>query len=1370
MSSTRPIPTSRKGRTRQFVWWGGLCIGLVLLGLLIAVFIFTRSSVLSAIFESSLSDRLGADVHVDQATWAGLSEIELEGVRILAPGLEGPAAEVGSIDVLHAVVDFGALLSGGSPLAVIRVDQARLRIAENLEDSDDVNVGRLFGGSESLLMDEVPALPDRIDLVDLVLEVGAFDGARWQSRMERRFRGSASPRSAADSAYEFLLEEVPASPRAGIRLEGVFDRAAMSLHASVTNIDLEQDMPMLPGVIRTYCEQMDIQGDVRKVTFDVARNEALRFAARLKDVELSIPSELGLDDQWARYENQGISGESYGIPRVLAEEGELVYTDRMFKIAGLHGQFLGDPEDRRASVNFDLDLVITDPAPQSIGFDDDIQSVLMSRLERSAFRLGLRTDEFHLGTGEDDSVRADLPVIVAKILAMFQVRTCDVSINLDASRQPLDNGEFDYVLAGNVAISGASGAYEGFAYPLESLNAQVNFDRETVTVLSLDAKGAGDARISIAGEVVPRGGGSKVDLALLADSLPLDTSLLSAMSDEASHTLESLFGRHGAGAPAPQGDAGSHEVVDLDLRILREFGPDRPTRIEGLIKFEDLALTWDSFPYPITLRQGSLLWKGDTMSLRGPRGEEVVEFITPSGTSCNAQGTIHFPTADQQTSGVLDLEIVGEPVTDDLVAALDELVPDLADLIKSLRVQGLISILGPVRVDSLGNIDYQLIIRLNDGIARPRDHLAGIIGAPEAFWSRGLQLEDVEFELDANQDRVVIRSCAATAGEMRLSMEGTYAMKDPELTSIDVLVEGAPIQERLLRLADGDVRDAFVRLHERWSPAGSLDAQAMIRGRGAGAASIRIDALDVVLHSADRPQRVSIVGGALEFGADRLRLEDLEVDVADGDRPRSQYSLEGELDWADEVTRSDLRCRLVDGRFESPFLMDLATVFAGKPAMRPYLDADPRGAFDAEASVMRAPDADWTWQLEVSPRDVMARYESIPMQAEFDGGLLRVSNGMLRLDAISGRFDGGSFRISGDIDPGPEFAADLRLDFTGRIRSEEIMALLPDEAAEVIDAIDFSDGVETSMHGGRLLLSADDRDGSVTSQFRGAVTLDGASLDAGVDVSSISGGFDMAVDSSPDRPMRFSLEGKFESMQVLGRRIVDSELHLELGESGSVVHLVELSGDLAGGEVHASGQCDLGSARDWQVEVLIADASLSAFVEEMDSGDESEEEPLDGRLYASVSMSGPIDDPSDRLGRGHVQIYDGAMKPLPFTVGLYQLLQLSMPVVEAPEFISIAYHSVGDEIILDRIRIESHIGDVVAFSLTGEGTFDWGENMIDATLRPRSGWALISDVIGALQDQFYAVGVSGPIGDPEVFIIPFPGMQDDDQTAWVPPL
>ena len=43
-------------------------------------------------------------------------------------------------------------------------------------------------------------------------------------------------------------------------------------------------------------------------------------------------------------------------------------------------------------------------------------------------------------------------------------------------------------------------------------------------------------------------------------------------------------------------------------------------------------------------------------------------------------------------------------------------------------------------------------------------------------------------------------------------------------------------------------------------------------------------------------------------------------------------------------------------------------------------------------------------------------------------------------------------------------------------------------------------------------------------------------------------------------------------------------------------------------------------------------------------------------------------------------------------------------------------------------------------------------------------------ILGALQDHIYAIGIEGPVEDPEVRVITFPGMQEDEMTSWVPPL
>ena len=76
-----------------------------------------------------------------------------------------------------------------------------------------------------------------------------------------------------------------------------------------------------------------------------------------------------------------------------------------------------------------------------------------------------------------------------------------------------------------------------------------------------------------------------------------------------------------------------------------------------------------------------------------------------------------------------------------------------------------------------------------------------------------------------------------------------------------------------------------------------------------------------------------------------------------------------------------------------------------------------------------------------------------------------------------------------------------------------------------------------------------------------------------------------------------------------------------------------------------------------------------------------------------------------------------------------------------------------------QIQMQSLDGDKVTFSLNGEGTFDWATKSISAVLRPRSSWLVLADVFGALQDRFYAVGVEGPVSDPEVELISFPDLQ-----------
>ena len=99
-----------------------------------------------------------------------------------------------------------------------------------------------------------------------------------------------------------------------------------------------------------------------------------------------------------------------------------------------------------------------------------------------------------------------------------------------------------------------------------------------------------------------------------------------------------------------------------------------------------------------------------------------------------------------------------------------------------------------------------------------------------------------------------------------------------------------------------------------------------------------------------------------------------------------------------------------------------------------------------------------------------------------------------------------------------------------------------------------------------------------------------------------------------------------------------------------------------------------------------------------------------------------------------------------------------MPTLSRPDIVDISYYQTGDEIVLHDIQVESSVGKLSVFRLEGSGIFDWSKGEIDAELVPRGGVMVVDEIIGLVQDHLYAVGISGPIEDPEVDLVPFPGL------------
>jgi hypothetical protein len=518
---------------------------------------------------------------------------------------------------------------------------------------------------------------------------------------------------------------------------------------------------------------------------------------------------------------------------------------------------------------------------------------------------------------------------------------------------------------------------------------------------------------------------------------------------------------------------------------------------------------------------------------------------------------------------------------------------------------------------------------------------------------------------------------------------------------------------------------------------------------------VAIDTLDLQVHVDEQEEHLQLIDGRFIIESDSVKLEDVSVEARSGSAPDGTYTLSGRSTWGDFGTRASAGFALIAGRFESPFLGSLLETFVEDEFIATWQSMKLVGGFDATATLERVPEEPWQWSLNVQPEELSARWNETVFDIEFDQGTLSISNDAFSLDNVSGALDSSHFRLNGAFELGPMLEGMLAFDFDGNINSPEVLAVLPTQAGGILQYLEYQDGGETSIRGGKLRLSSSNL-GAQKVEFNAEIHVDGASLKVGRPMSEIKGKVLLQIEDTAGQPPTFSLDGTFDSMVVYNQTIeaVDVAMHLEHGD---LLTLSELSGNIYGGELFGIAEYDFGKSKTWSVQLQIADAALGQFITSPSLDESEEREPAAGRVYASVNLEGSIDRP-DRIGAGRLRIYDGSFKTLPVSVGIYQLFQLSSPIVSPPEFLDVVWNLENEDIALESILIQSLQGEDVMFSLKGAGTFDLETESVSAVLRPRSSWAL-GDMIGVFQDRIYAISVDGPVEDPEVGMIPFPDMQ-----------
>ena len=1355
-----------------------LAISGLLLMALVLIWILYRPGVMASLFAGRLGDMLGGEVEYEEAVWLDSGELEITGLRLQAPGLQGPAGQIAMVDSLLLDLSVAGIL-GGEVVRSMEVHGATLRLAEDRVNPWRYNINQLTpeeGG------DGGGSLPSVL-VSGLRLETGTFDSTvkeSWTLVGSGLFEGAAQASDVDD--FEFELDEIlPDADARQIRLKGGLDTSTGVVSIAITGVSLDDELKsIIPALgVRDVWEALELRGSLDLIEATLQAGHQPQVELSLKDVDLVLPESYIPEDQWVHY-HEGRITPIDGDPRLHVDRGIIRFTGDSFELDDLDGYVIAEKNDDGVSpVPYVINLTVSElPDLSSI---DDADVDIASLLGRAPFNLRLQTEDFQFEQGGS----ADLPIDVADIFVLFGVEVCTVDIDLNFWRDSASSstGEEQPVLfKGDLLIEDAAGAFERFPYPLRNLKASISFDDRMVDLLDLAADGSGDSRIQMSGKVSSVAAPS-VNIRLQATDLPLDAALIEAMPAEATSMMQSLFGRHGAlSTVETKGDASSHELVGLDLDISRPEGRDQYTSLSGLITFDQLSITWDGFPYPIELGQGRMEWKGDELQIENATGDGPVLVQTAGGGTGIFGGVIYLPEEDQAASGRLEISVTDDLITPELISGLEVISPGEAALLRSLGLIGRVDYEGRVAVIPGSPMEYDLSLSLEDGDVTPTDDLAGILDLPGPVWPSGFQLHDVEASLQVTPEAIRIDSLGGHNAMTTLELEGEIISSPVEDIQVSLVVDALPMSERIAVVFPENERPTLLDIWEGWNGRGSISLLLTLDSPENGGLQGTISDLWIEAAGGDTCR---LAAGSLSFDDMEVLLDELELEFRpEGRRPDEAWSMfvDGELERG-QFGRDVVSIRTDRGRFGSVVLSEvvanLMSSTNGDIWRGLHADGWFRGVFQLDT------EREDIWSLALEPESVNMHHEGEIVEAVFESAVVEINGSGQASGRVMGQSNFGEFDVDAWALRNGVPRVEIDFDFDGQLGAPAARAILPDALGDVLGELNWDDGRGTRIENGRLIIELDESGKAEGLEVKGDVTLSDAAMDLGVTIDEIDASLSGSYSVSGDGPARLEVGFDSPGVRAVERSVVDITGSMSLSEDGMRLLLPDLRGTIADGAISLAASLSVDSDNpfrsseddDWDLELLIANADLLRLfggepedrVDEasltgdpdsaIDVAPSSEADSVEGRVYMSMYMGGRFDRPESRRGRGHVRIVDAVLGDVPVIVGIQQILHLTVPTLSRPDFVDIDYYVSGNSIILNDILIESSVGEFSVFRLEGNGAYDWAKAEIAAELVPRGGVMVVDELIGLVQDHLYAVGISGPIEDPEVDLVPFPGLQ-----------
>ena len=1310
---------------------------------LILFFVATRSFVLSPIISVFLSNAIGADVEVGSSTVGLSGNLSLHNVVLKANGVDGLASNVLTLQEVKVQFD-SSIPIGGANIEKVEVSSALIRIAESSETTGEFNFSHLF--PEPIVGDEeqpdettigrLSLLPE-FSLEEIVIESGVMSKGKWTLDNRKEFSVTFVPNKKGNLAYKIKDKEDSNAS------ELFLEFSETQFHLKVDKLSFVHPIfDLLPRTVRVWQNETNLEGGLDSLEVDWSEGEGVVAKAVINKIQFSLPQEHGLP--WTHYES-GKFEKIQGNATLYVERGTIEYDGNSLVLKSIEGDLI--PPHQESPVAFRSSLKIYDLP--NIGTSGD-SAWMESMLSTAPFEATFFLEDFQ----PSEQGEADLPLAASRILTLFQLEKWKIETKASVKRESL--GE-EIQVGGELFITGASGVYRGFPYPLHEISANIKFNNDDITIEYLSALGSNGAAVHINGTVQAAGDSLVVRIDINAPEAPLDKELHDALPESIATVMDKMLDESALAKMSAVLDASELEdfslggTVELNLEVFHDSKVDDSVEVTGEIAFENVGVVHEAFSYPVTLKYGRVLLEESGIYI--PDGE-MIRFEGSGGGEGKMIGSILFEEngfASPKLGFVLEQEAVNPALIEAVSFAAGESYQLALNVLNGLGLESMLTVKGSVNGNRDEDIDTMFVVEFLDGKAVLQPSLAEAIHATGPFWPKDFTFTKVNAALEINNGAVEITNATCefvVTKEEKGSVEATMTIDKGEF-KLALLGTKLPISNRFVNVLPTSLSGSLSNAWSMFNPGGVMDAEINIsKIDGEDTLFLDVQPAALTISGDNKTVALNLVNGSIVVENTNVFLNDLQFELQREGQQQGALGLGGTIRGNIEDFTYDIDANWSNAEIASPLTRAITGIVGGEAGVVHYDSLEPSGTASATLTA-HSNETSTGYTVEISPTNLTATLNDHLAVAVFDvykegENIIRFTESGIMFDKLDGSLGAGKFTIDTSID------SDRTIDLTweGPSDDESLFAVLPRVVGETLSAIKMEGGKSELKNGEFTLLG--EKWNELDIKFVGDIELHEVSIDVGVPLKEIEGIVNVDAIYNNDELSELTLELRVNEMSVLGRPVTNVSGKMVKDKARKRLVFEELGGESTTGGVALNGWIAIDESKNFELEVLVAGASIGA------KDGEDALASLQGELTGWLSVAGKRGDAGDRRGSGVIQVRDGHLEIDSVGMRAMQLMHLSAPTAQAITGADISLYIDGDKIVIDNITLTGDGSSYSDLVLKGEGTVDIDTFTLHARLHPRVGLPILRDITGAFNDQLYSIDVTGELFNPSVSLVPLP--------------